>query len=126
MGLAVYGHGFKTEDNEKINIAYGMFIDAMIQSDCLIQRNKHVLYMYEAVKLPFRRTQRLEFILPQQCTMPQFIGLLSSVSTYRYYCEKFPENTLMRNIQSTYEKEDTKCIVEEFTFQGFLILGMND
>ena len=44
--------------------------------------------MYDAVKLPFRRTQRLEFILPLQYTMPQFIVLMSSVSTYRSYCEK--------------------------------------
>ena len=103
-----------------------MFIDTLIQSDCITQRNMHILNMYEAVKLPFRRTQRLEFILPQQCTMSQFIGIMSSVSAYRSYCEKFPDNKLLRNIQSTYEIEDTECIVEDFTFPGFLILGMND
>ena len=124
--LAVYGHGATITDNKRMKNAFDTFNETLIQSDCITQRNMHILNMYEAVKLPFPRTQRLEFPLPQKSTMLQLFGFMSSVSAYRSYCEKFPENTLLKNIQGCYEKEKSKCPVEDFTYPGFLILGLND
>ena len=124
--LAVYGYGVRIKDNERIKNAFDSFWDEMIQSDCLGKQNMHVMNNYEAVKLPFSQTQQIEFVLPQKATINQLLGLFSSVSAYRSYCEKYPENNLLQKIQSRYEMENGRCNVEEFIYPGFAILGMKD
>ena len=86
----------------------------------------HVLNNYKGIEIPFSQTQRIEFSLPQKLSIDQLLGYLSSVSAYRItYCTKFPENTLMQEIRAKYETEEGKHDVEEYTFPGFAIVGIN-
>ena len=58
--------------------------------------------------------------------MDQLLGMMSSMSMYRSLVEKYPENTIMRKIKEDYEVCSDKCDVEEFTFPGFVIIGINE
>ena len=71
----------------------------MFRSNCFAAKNYHVLNKYKAVELPFKQTLRVEFDLPQQATIDQILGLISSVSMYTTYCERFPNNTLLIKIR---------------------------
>ena len=125
--LVVYAYDcFHIKDNERIKNAFDAFWDEIIRSDCLGKQAMHVMNKYEAVKLPFSQTQRIEFVLPQNATIKQLLGFFSSVSQYRCYCEKYPENDLLQKIQNRYEMENGRCNVEEFTYPGFAILGIKD
>ena len=125
--LVVYAYDcFHIKDNERIKNAFDDFWDEIIRSDCLGKQAMHVMNNYEAVKLPFSQTQRIEFVLPQKATINQLLGFFSSVSSYRCYCEKYPKNDLLQKIQSRYEMESGRCNVEEFTYPGFAILGLKD
>ena len=125
--LAIYGHGVIVKDNERIKNAFDLFHDALIPTDSLGEENMHVLNNYEGVEIPFSQTQRIDFSVPQKSSIDQLLGFLSSVSAYRItYCTKFPENTLMQEIRTKYDTEDGKSDVEEYTFPGFAILGINE
>ena len=121
--IAVYGHGVQVFDNERINKALSSYREEIFRSNCFTAENHHILNKYKAVELPFKQTQRVEFDLPQQATIDQVLGLISSVSMYTTYCEKFPNNTLLKNIRDDYEADSSKEDVETFTFPGFLLLG---
>jgi ubiquinone/menaquinone biosynthesis C-methylase UbiE len=117
--LAVYGHGSQVEDNERMDKAMRMFLAEMFKYGCFAQQNLHVLNKYEAVKLPFQRTQRIEFSLSQEATFEQIVGLISSISMYRTYGEKFPNNNLLQR-RASYDKEPGKSDVEI----SVIIMGM--
>ena len=125
--LAIYGHGVVVKDNERIKNTFDLFHDALIPTDSLGEENMHVLNNYEGVEIPFSQTQRIDFSVPQKSSIDQLLGFLSSVSAYRItYCTKFPENTLMQEIRAKYDTEDGKRDVEEYTFPGYAILGINE
>ena len=124
--LAVYGHNAEIKGNERIKNVFDTVYGELIQSSCLGERNMHVWNKYNAVELPFTTTKRIEFDLPQKATIRQLMGLMTSVSAYRSYCEKFPENDLLHKVESNYELEKGRCNVEEFCYQGFIILGIKD
>ena len=121
--IAVYGHGMEVVDNELIKNAFDIFIEELFQFNCFSEQNLHVLNKYKAVKLPFVQTQRFEFDFPQISTIDQILGLMSSVSMYRLYCEKFPENNLLERIKATLNAKDN---VQKFSFPGYAILGIKD
>ena len=124
--IVVYGHGVIIEDNERINKAFRQFDSELFQFNCFTQQNLHVLHNYKDVKLPFSRAQRFDFKLPQATSFEHLLGFLSSVSMYRNYCEKYPNNTLMESLRLSYEMEKVKYNVEEFTLPGFAIMGTAD
>ena len=123
--IAVYGHGVRVEDNPRIRNAFDTFDAELFQFDCFAEQNLHVLNNYASVKLPFRKAQRIELEFSQGVTLVELLGFFSSVSMYKVYCEKHPENGLLQTIQSNYEREEGKCEVEKFTFPGFVIMGCN-
>ena len=86
-----------------------------------------MLNNYVAVKLPFLKTQRIELEFSQEVMLDELLGYFSSVSMYKVYSEKYPENGLLQKIQLNYmyEQEEVKCEVEKFTFPGFVIMGIN-
>ena len=125
--LAIYGHGVIVKNNERIKNAFDQFHGALIPTDSLGSQNMHVLNNYKGVEISFSQTQRIKFSLPQKSSIDQLLGFFSSVSAYTItYCTKFPENTLMQEIRAKYEAEDGKRDVEEYTFPGFAILGINE
>ena len=125
--LAIYGHGVIVKDNKRIKNGFDLFYDALISSDSLGKENLHVMNNYKAVEIPLSQTQRIEFSLPQKSSIDQLEGYLSSVSAYRKtYCTKFPENTLMHDIRAKFETKEGEHDVEEYTFPGFAILGINE
>ena len=93
---------------------------ALVNATCMYGTNTMQL------SCQFTTTKRIEFDLPQEATIRQLMGLMTSVSAYRSYCEKFPENDLLRKVESNYELEKGRCNVEEFCYQGFIILGIKD
>ena len=123
--LVVYGHGIHVKDNERVKKAFDAFNNELLHYDFIGEQNMHVLNHYRAVKLPLSQTQRIEFDLPQKSTIDQLLGFMSSVSSYRSYCQQHPENTLLQKIKDSYEMEGDRCGVEEFTLPGFAILGIN-
>ena len=125
--LAIYGHGVIVKDNDRIKNAFDLFHDALISSDTLGENNVHVMNNYQAVEIPFSQTQRIELSFPQKSSIDQLLGLMSSISAYKIsYCTKFPENALMQEIRANYETKDGTHDVEEYTFPGFVILGINE
>ena len=124
--LAIYGHGVVVKDNNRIKNAFDLFLDALISSDSLEEESMHAINNYKGVEIPFSQTQRIEFSLPQKSSIDQLLGFISSVSTYsKTYCTKYPENSLMQKIRARYDTEEGKQDVEEYTFPGFAILGIN-
>ena len=117
--------GFLSMTCDQIRSAMDAFHAELFKSDCFADENLHVLHNYRDVELPFSHAQRIEFDLQQQSTMDQLIGFLSSVSMFRSYAAKCPENTLMQTIKANYKATRTISDVEEFTFPGFVIVGMN-
>ena len=124
--LAVYGHGVLVKDNELIKSALDTFHDDLFKFNCFAEENLHVMDNYKAVELPFSRAQRIEFDLQQKSTMDQLLGFLSSVSMFRSYAAKYPENTLMQTIKENYEVNCGKYDVQEYTLPGFIIIGVNE
>ena len=116
--LAVYGHGVKVQDNDKVKKAFKMFIDELFEYECYTEQNLHVLNNYQAVQLPFDRVKRVEFQFSQETTFEKLLGFFSSVSMYQTYCEKYPTNTLLQHMRANYEAESERCDVEKFTFPG--------
>lgn len=127
--IAVYGHGVQMFDNKRVNDVFEAYRQEMIKSKCFDEhkvQHMHVLNKYESVELPFLHTKRCEFEFPQQLTIDQLLGIISSVVMYKRYCEKFPENNLLEEIRATYEANNTKVDVETVMFPGFIILGINE
>lgn len=124
--VAVYGHGVRVEDNRRIRNAFDKFDEELFQYDCFAEQNLHVLNNYASVSLPFLNTQRIELDFSQEASIDMLLGFFSSVSMYKVYSEKYPENMLMQKIRANYEKEDGKHDVEKFTFPGFVIMGLNE
>ena len=124
--LAVYGHGGLVNDNERIKIAFDTFYDELLKFNCFAKENLHVRNNYEAVELPFSCAQRIEYDFQQKATMDQVLGMMSSMSMFRTFAAKYPENTLLQKIKENYEDNNSKSDVEEFTFPGFIIVGIND
>ena len=102
------------------------FREEVIQSGLMPEQNYHVLNNYEDAKLPYSRTERFEFNLPQQTTIDQLLGFFSSVSYYTTYCKAFPSNTLLKRLKDTYEVESGKCAEEKFSLPGFALLGLKE
>ena len=123
--IAVYNYGMRIINNERMKRAFSLFIDELFRCDCFSEQNRHGLNEYQAVKLPFSETKRIEFNFPQISSIDQLLGLMSSVSMYKSYCEKFPGNSLLDKIRADYEADCDKVEVEEFSFPGFAILGIN-
>ena len=123
--IAVYSHGIQVVDNERINNAFDTYYQEIKVSGCFAKQNQHVVDKYKAVELPFLERERIEFEFPQQATIEQLLGYLSSISMYATYCEKFPSNTLLQDIRANYEAANEKCDVEKFTLPGFVMLGLN-
>ena len=124
--LAVYGHGGLVSDNERIKIAFDSFYDELFKFNCFAKENLHVRNNYQAVELPFSRAQRIEFDFQQKATMDQLLGMMSSMSMFRSLVEKYPENNILRRIKEDYEVSSDKRDFEEFTFPGFVIIGINE
>ena len=124
--LAVYGHGVRIEDNNRIESAFRTFDDELFEHECFQEQNLHVLNNYKAVQLPFKKSKRVEFDFPQQASFEQLLGFFSSVSMYVTYCEKYSSNTLLQKMKENYEADRERCDVEKFTFPGFMILGLTD
>ena len=122
--LVVYGHGFRITNNDRMKRAFDLFIQEMFLCDCFSEQNMHVLNEYKAVKLPFSESKRIEFEFPQKSSLEQLLGLISSTSMYKSYCQKFTDNTLFDRIRAGYEAHVN--IVEEFSFHGFAILGIKN
>lgn len=121
--LVVYGHGVNVEDNPRVKSAFKTFIGELFKCNCFAKQNLHVLNNYEAVELPFDDVQRIEFPFPQQINLEQLVGFFLSVSMYKEYCEKYPQNDLLERIRTEYESFSDKCDVEDFTFPGVIITG---
>ena len=124
--LAVYGHGVKILDNQRIRNALDQCRAEYIRSDCLPEQNLHVMNDYASVSLPFRRSKRFELDFTQETTFEGVLGFISSISMYKTYCEKYPENTLLQKVRANYEADVDICDVEKFTFPGFIIVGLNE
>lgn len=124
--IAVYGHGVRVEDNQRIKNAFDTFHAELFQYDCFAEQNLHVLNNYASVSLPFLNTQRIELEFSQKSSIDTLLCLFSSISMYNSYCQKYPENTLLQKIRANYEREDDKCEVETFTFPCFVIMGLNE
>ena len=60
--------------------------------------------------------------------MNQVLGFMSSITSYRAHCNKFPKNNLLEDIRSVYEKETGMSAAKlvEFSYPGFIIIGMNE
>ena len=122
--LVVYSCGFRIINNDRMKTAFDSFIDELFCSNCFSKQNLHVLNEYKSVTLPFLETKRIEFDFPQTSSIEQLLGLMSSISMYNSYCEKFPENNLLHRIKVDYEADARKVETEEFSFPGFVILGI--
>ena len=123
--LAVYNIAMRIVNNRRMRRAFEVFIDELHQNDCFSEQNLHALNEYRAVQLPLSATTRIEFDFPQRGTIDQLLGLMSSVSMYKCYCEKFPESDLLVRIKTEYSAScsSDKVVKEEFSFPGYVILG---
>ena len=124
--IAIYGHGVNVEDNSRVKRAFTMFHEDLFQYECFAEQNLHVMNNYQAVQLPFSKVKRVEFPFQQETSFEQLLGLFSSVSMYTTYCEKYPNNTLLKRMRESYKADSEKCDVEKFTLPGFMILGQTE
>lgn len=126
--IAVYGYSPTVTDNKHIGKALAVFKQELMNANCITDRIMLAYNNYKDVVLPFSQTERLEFDLPQKVSMDHLLGYMTSVSSYRAYCKKFPENNLLNTIRKTYENESgaSTSTSEEFTYPGFLVIGMNE
>ena len=125
--LAVYGHGsgVLVKDNDRVKNAFESAYAELFKFNCFAEENFHVMNKYKTVELPFSCTKRIEFDLQQKATIDQLIGLWSSMSMFRSFAEKYPENNIMQKVKEDYKASGSKCNVEEFTLPGFIIVGIN-
>ena len=126
--LAVYGHGsgVLVKDNNRIKSAFESFYDELLKFNCFQKENLHVMDAYKAVELPFSRAQRIEFDFQQKSTMDQLLGFMSSMPMCRSFAAKNPETAIIQKIKENYELSSGKCAVEEFTFPGFIMVGIKE
>ena len=85
----MYNIAMRIVNNRRMRRAFEVFIDELHQNDCFSEQNLHALNEYRAVQLPFSATTRIKFDFPQRGTIDQLLGLMSSVSMYKCYCENF-------------------------------------
>ena len=128
--LAVYGYGATVDGNERISNILERFKTTVLKEGCYNKRVVHVFNEYEACTLPFQTTMRKNFTLPQESTVDQFIGFLSSLSVYKTYCEKVPNNTLLQDLkladEEEFKEEDEESCISSFAYPGFSILGVKE
>ena len=100
--LAVYGYNVKVRDNTLVGSLMEAFLRELIQKECVTEQSFAVLNEYSDVVLPFSKTQRINFHLPQRVSIDQLFGFFESFSCYRTYCKKFPENKFLEILRKEY------------------------
>ena len=124
--VVVYNMAMRIVSNSRMQKAFDLYINELLKNNCLCKENLCALSEYKDIKLPFSDTTRIKFEVPQSCSISQLLGLMSSMSMYKTYCEKFPTNNLLERIKKDYyEKCDShEEEVEEFSFPAYAVLGI--
>ena len=120
----MYGYNITIGDNKKIGILFEALKSELMQNDCMDDRVFFTLDEYKSVHLPFSQVQRLKFNLVQRATVDELFGIFLLFSMYRAYCKKFPGNRLLEKLRDEYCH--TISDVEQFTYPGYIILGVNN
>ena len=129
--LAVYGYGPGSESVgdyhcQKLALTY---IDHLKEKGFWHERSVHCENNYAATKLPFKLTERYEFPMVWKTDLTHLVGFLSSTSLFPAYCQKYPDSTLLKDLQKNYLSAKGKNQTNpklEYIFTGFAILGQND
>ena len=128
--LAVYGYtlGSHSVGNYHSQAFFTNFVDCLKEAGCWHERIKYCENKYADVKLPFALTERHEFLMPWETDLNNFIGYMSSMSSYRTYSKKYPDNTILEDHKKTYldatgDKETNPKL--KYFFTGFAIIGQN-
>ena len=122
--IAIYCYVPDVKDNTRVERAIKMFFDEFREYGFVAEQTRHVFNYYRLVQLPFNRVKRVSFVLKQEVTFEHLLGLSSSMSTYKMYSEKYPDNTLLQRIAADYEADSERCDVEKFTFPGIVVMGL--
>ena len=126
--IAVYGYNMKVRDNTLVGSLIETFVMELIQKECVNEQALGTLNEYKDLILPFSKTQRINFHLPQRVSIDQLFGFFESFSSYRAYCNKFPENDFLEILRKEFEYSGqwSGDTVQEFTYPGFMILGAQE
>lgn len=95
--LAVYGYGNVCVVNEQCNALVSNFYRNSLKG-CWHEARYHIDNEYRSIHLPFSNTHRIDMTMPYGTNLEAFIGYLSTWSGYQKYCEDFPDNTLLKDL----------------------------
>ena len=124
--IAVYGYNTTVSDNKSVGSLVEAFKKELIEKDCVDERAFYTFNEYRDVLLPFSKVQRLKFDLPQRASLDQLFGFFESITSYRAYCKKFPTNNFLQTLREEHSQVWPRDNVEEFTYPGFIILGISE
>ena len=95
--LAVYGYGNVCVVNEQCNALVSNFYRNSLKG-CWHETRYHIDNEYRSIHLPFFNTHRIDMTMPYGTSLEAFIGYLSTWSGYQKYCEDYPDNTLLKDL----------------------------
>ena len=124
----MYGYNTTVSDNERIGTLWESFKKELIEKECIDERAFYTFNEYRAVVLPFSKTQRMKFDLPQKASMDQLFGFFETITSYRAYCKMFPGNNFLQTLQDQdgAQQSGDAAVLEEFSYPGFIILGVRE
>ena len=102
--LAVYGYRDPTLLNEECNDLLTELISRTLK-DYSHERLKHLDNFYSEVTLPYPNSIRFDLPTEMSYSMEisNFIGYVSSWSSYQTYCERHPRNSVLEELQRNME-----------------------
>ena len=95
--LAVYGYGNVHVVSEQCNALVSNFYRNSLKG-CWHEARYHIDNEYRSIQLPFSNTHRIDMTMPCTTSLEAFMGYLSTWSGYQKYCEDYPDNTLLKDL----------------------------
>lgn len=128
--LAVYGYGLWRLLHEEANVLLTGVINTF--KKYWAESMRHFHNNYAELILPFANVERHDFVMVQQFSLSRLNGFLSSMTAYQKYCDVYPGNTLLSELDAglTTVLAETAAnaaeIIVDIEFPIYVVLGRNN
>ena len=102
--MAAYGYGYVEPKHEKCRALVTRFYHGTLKG-YWADRLKYVENYYKDFKLPYAKSERHNFYSDAEMKLPDFIGYLSSLSSYCNYCKHHPGTTVLNDLEQDLHQE---------------------
>ena len=128
--MAAYGYGNVEPKHEKCRALMSQFYQGTLKT-YWADRRKHFENYFKDFKLPYAKSERYHFYSDVEMKLPDFIGYISSMSSYCNYCKHHPGSTVLNHLEQDLHQElgsdvSKERVTMKLQYPIFLLLGQKD